>query len=93
MHIYRLDQIERLFGFSGTRGIGTQLADPVFRRPDRAMFGECGSSTAHITLIPNTVQPDVDSLPSESHDIEALDHEEHKVITEDMADFLYSIND
>ncbi|KAG2149219.1 hypothetical protein DEU56DRAFT_869443 [Suillus clintonianus] len=36
-----------------------------------------------ITLIPTTAQPDPD----------ALDHEEHKVITENMADCLHSIND
>ncbi|KIK35769.1 hypothetical protein CY34DRAFT_26541 [Suillus luteus UH-Slu-Lm8-n1] len=40
VHIYRLDQIERLFGFSGTRGIGTRLADPAFRRPNGASFGD-----------------------------------------------------
>ncbi|KAG1895322.1 uncharacterized protein F5891DRAFT_960402 [Suillus fuscotomentosus] len=97
VHTYRLDQIERLFGFSGISGIGTRLANPAFSRPvntNGASSGECGSLTTYIALILATAQAEnPDSSASEFHDIEALDREEHEVVTEDMADFLYSIND
>ncbi|KAG1895009.1 uncharacterized protein F5891DRAFT_1130725 [Suillus fuscotomentosus] len=81
VHTYQLDQIERLFGFSGISGIGTRLANPAFSRP----VNTNGASSAQAE--------NPDSSASEFHDIEALDREEHKVVTKDMADFLYSIND
>ncbi|KAG1885348.1 uncharacterized protein F5891DRAFT_1201804 [Suillus fuscotomentosus] len=75
VHTYRLDQIERLFGFSGISGIGTRLANPAFSRP----VNTNGASSAQAE--------NPDSSASEFHDIEALDREEHEVVTEDMADF------
>ncbi|KAG1832775.1 hypothetical protein EV424DRAFT_1312453 [Suillus variegatus] len=82
VHIYGLDQIERLFGFCGIKGIGTHLVDPAFSRPvntNSASSGECGSSTGYITLIPTTAQAEnTDSSVSEFNDIKALDRQERK---------------
>ncbi|KAG1763988.1 hypothetical protein EV702DRAFT_1051527 [Suillus placidus] len=78
VHLYRLDHIECLPGFSGVRGVGIRV--------------QLASTTPDIP-VPHSIDDISTIIGSDYTDIEAIDREEHQMITEDMADFFHSIVD
>ncbi|KAH7904735.1 hypothetical protein BJ138DRAFT_1106572 [Hygrophoropsis aurantiaca] len=92
MHLYRLDQIECLPGFCGTRGIG--IRDGAIQSiPESSDVSAPGAGDDGANGLHGTLEEVRQVISTEYTDADVLEHEEHNREMENVADFMDSIDD